>query len=93
MADKNGKTSKKTGKKDPAIAARTTAKNRARRIARDQRNKDAKAATAQRRANQRRMGALRRIQRRLKAFVVNDANRSEHNRLVGIEAKIVRSIK
>ncbi len=83
MAD-GSKTAKKRNKKDPAVAARNTAKNKARRIARDTKNKAAKAATAQRRATLRRKGSLARIARRIKGA----ANAAEQTRLVAIEAKM-----
>ena len=87
MAD-GGKTAKKRVKKDPLLAARTTAKNRAKRVARDQRNKTHKATTATKRAQLRRKGALARIERRIKA-----AGTPAIEVLSAIKAKIERSLK
>lgn len=87
MAD-GSKTAKKRGKKDPATAARTTAKNRAKLVARDQRNKTAKEHTVWYRVNLRRKGALARIARRIKL-----APPSEQARLAAIKAKIERSLR
>lgn len=86
MAD-GSKTAKKRNKKDPAVAARNTAKNRSKRVARDLKAKAEKFVTKAKRASLRRKGALARIERRILA----ERDGATCTRLNQVKSKIERS--
>lgn len=65
MADKNGKSKKAGRSKKGDLGKLTTAKHKARRVKAEAERQERYALTAEDRAGKRRLGALRRIERRL----------------------------